>query len=387
MKRKYTLRRFLSGLLMLAMMLSVLAFAGCEKTEVLMSLDGTTIEEDAYKYWLANYKDYYIRSFTEIGDDNESFLKIMDDGRTVGDAIEERVEASVKTMLCTLKLYEKYNLKLSSADKASVKAMIDDNVLYLGGGDRAAFNKLLLDTYGFDIDRLEEILLLEKKVDVTTSYLIEKGGIGYTEAELDQFFMKNYYRLKIVFVNLTAKTKLDENGKPVKDEITGKEEFVALTEEEKAVKIKLSEDLLERAKNKENFDTLVKDYSEFTNKDSYPNGYYVTSLEFDLLAQGGLPTQLLVDSLEAKDGDILTYKDENSGVYIVQKLAPEEKAYASGKADAAQLGQLSVRLLEGKFSDLVDSYWDKIIVDKERFEDVSILAVKRGLQLGKSSGN
>ena len=387
MKKINRVKRLISGLLMLMTLLSACVFAGCEKTEVLMSLDGISIEEDMYKYWLANYKNYYISNFTEIGDDNESFLKKMDDGKTVGEAIEERVEASVKTMLCTLKLYDKYGLKLSATDKASVKSMIEDNVFYLAGGDRAAFNKLLLDTYGFDIDRLEEILLIEKKVDVTTAYLIEKGGIGYSANELDAFYNENYYRLKIVFVNLTAKTKLDENGKPVLDEITGKEESVLLTEEEKATKKALAEQLFERAKNGENFDELVNKYSEFTNKSSYLNGYYVTSLEFDLLAEAGMPTQLLIDSLEAKVGDFLMVTDENSGVYIVQKLAPVADAYKGEKGDATQLGNLSVRLLEQKFSDMVDTYWDKIIVDEERFDAVTILAVKRGLNLGTSSAN
>ena len=267
MKNGKTARSLLSLLLILATLLSALCLVGCEKTKVLMSLDGTTIEEDAYKYWLANYKNYYIKNLTEIGDDNESFLKLTDDGRTVGEVIEEQVETSVKTMLCTLKLFEKHNLKLTSADKAAVKAMIEDNVFYLGGGDRSEFNKLLLDTYGFNIDRLEEILLLEKKVDITTEYLIEKGGIPYTADELDAYYMENYYRLKIVFINLTAKTKVDENGDPVKD-IMGKEETVPLTEEEKKVKKDLADKLFERAKNGENFDTLIKDYSEFTNKDS-----------------------------------------------------------------------------------------------------------------------
>lgn len=387
MNKRISMRRLLAGLLMFAMLLSAGVLAGCEKTEVLMSLDGTTIEEDAYKYWLANYKNYYISNFTEIGDDNESFLKKLEDGTTVGEAIEERVEASVKTMLCTLKLFEKYNLKLSAADKSAVKAMIEDNVFYLSGGDRAAFNTLLLDTYGFDIDRFEEILLLEKKVDVTTEYLIEKGGIGYSAEELDAFYLENYYRLKIVFVNLTAKTKLDENGKPVVDDITGKEESVELTEEEKAAKKELANELLQKAKDGENFDTLVEKYSEFTNKDSYLNGYYVSSLEFDLLAEAGMPTEMLLNSLEAKNGDIFMVTDEEVGIYIVQKLAPIAGAYKGDKGDAAQLGNLSVRMLEGKFSDMIDTYWEKIIVDKERFDAISILAVKRGLNLGSSSAN
>ena len=100
-----------------------------------------------------------------------------------------------------------------------------------------------------------------------------------------------------------------------------------------------------------------------------------------------MPTDMLLESLKAKAGDVMTFKDENVGIYIVQKLDPEKGAYSTGKADAAQLGSLSVRLLEEKFSDMVDAYWDKIIVDKDRFEAISILAVKRGLNLGSSSQN
>ena len=125
----------------------------------------------------------------------------------------------------------------------------------------------------------------------------------------------------------------------------------------------------------------------FTNKDSYLNGYYVSSLEFDLLAEAGMPTEMLLNSLEAKNGDIFMVTDEEVGIYIVQKLAPIAGAYKGDKGDAAQLGNLSVRMLEGKFSDMIDTYWEKIIVDKERFDAISILAVKRGLNLGSSSAN
>ena len=101
-----------------------------------------------------------------------------------------------------------------------------------------------------------------------------------------------------------------------------------------------------------------------------------------------MPSDILLKSMEAKNEDILMYKDEEVGVYIVQKLDPEKSAYMSGKTDAAQLGNLTVRLLESKFSDMVDTYWEKIIVDNDRMDAISILGVKRGLKLGtSSSGN
>ncbi|MBQ4153494.1 MAG: peptidylprolyl isomerase, partial [Oscillospiraceae bacterium] len=275
-------------------------------------------------------------------------------------------------------------LKLSGAESALIDAMIEDNILYLGGSDRSAFNRMLIDTYGFSIDRLRDILVIEQKVDKVTKYLIEGGGIGYGADELERFFMENYYRVKIVFINTTAKIKTDADGN-VQTDVLGKPITEELTEEEKLGKKTVAEDVFAKAQNGADFDKLVADYSEFDNKDSYLNGYYITTYDFSSLLEAGMPKQLLLDSNSAKVGDIMMITDDASGYYIVKKEAPESGAYKSGHKDAAQLGNIVSNLLQTKYDELVDTYWDRIKTNESLLAGISITDIKRGLNIGKIS--
>ena len=262
--------------------------------------------------------------------------------------------------------------------------MIDDNILYLAGGDRSKFNQLLLDTYGFSADRLEEILILEQKVKKVTEYLIDGGALGYTQAELDSFYKENYYRVKIVFINTTAKPKVDSEGN-VETDILGNTISVSMTEEEKAAKISIAEGIFANAQSGADFDALVREHSEFTNKDTYVNGYYVSNYEFASLVEAGMPKQLLLDANSAKVGDVFMIKDAESGCYIVRKEAPIDGAYKGNDADAGQLEGLVSRLLQTKYDAKVDAYWNKIKVNDNLLAGIGILDVKRGLNIGKIS--
>lgn len=385
MINRITLRRALAVLLMLCTVASAcVMFTSCGKKDAVLTLEGKTIEEDVYRYWLSKYKNYYITQISEIGDDDESFNKISDDGVTVGQAIEDETLQYAKAMLCSLVLFDKYKLSLSAVETALVEEMIEDNILYLSGGDRSKFNKLLLDTYGFSIDRLEEILLLEQKVQKVTQYLIEDGAIGYTAEELDSFYKENYYRVKIVFINTVAKPKLDAEGK-VETDLLGNEVTVPMTEEEKNAKVAIAEGILARAKDGADFDKLVKEHSEFTNKDTYVNGYYISNYEFATLIEAGMPKQLLLDANGAKVGDVMMVNDPESGCYIFRKEAPLDGAYQKESADAGQLSGMVERLLQTKYDAMVDTYWDKIKVNEDILGGISILDVKRGLNIGKIS--
>jgi hypothetical protein len=384
MKNKNTLRQLTVFCLVVCMLTSVFAFVGCGKKAAVFTLDGEVVEEDVYKYWLAKYKNYYISQVSEIGDNKESFEKLTENGKTVGEMIEEEAQNYAKAMLCSLKLFEKYDLTLSGAESAMIDAMIEDNILYLGGSDRSAFNRMLIDTYGFSIDRLRDILVIEQKVDKVTKYLIEGGGIGYGADELERFFMDNYYRVKIVFINTTAKIKTDANGN-VQTDVLGKPITEELTEEEKLAKKTLAEDVFAKAQSGSDFDALVADYSEFDNKDSYLNGYYITTYDFNNLLEAGMPKQLLLDSNSAKVGDIMMISEESSGYYIAKKEAPESGAYKSDHKDAAQLGNIVSNLLQTKYDELVDTYWDRIKTNNTLLESISIIDIKRGLNIGKIS--
>ena len=185
-------------------------------------------------------------------------------------------------------------------------------------------------------------------------------------------------------INTITKPKTDANGDTVTD-LLGNTEMVSLTEEEKTAKVQIANELFEKAKNGENFDEMITKYSDFTNKDSYPNGYYVSTLEMEALTQAGMPTQLMLDTYNAEDGTFVLVNDETRGCFIAQKLPCENKAYQSSHKDAMQLANLVNQLLQSKYDKMLDTMWDRIKVNETMLLEISIIDVKRGLNIGKSN--
>ncbi|MBQ8912050.1 MAG: hypothetical protein IJY89_05725, partial [Clostridia bacterium] len=191
-----------------SLLLAVVALLFCapacssEKTKAVMELDGVTIGADVYRYWLSTFKYYFDTQYKDIEDTIECWNKEMEDGTTIGEYVEDYTLQYAKSVLCALKLYKQYDLKLSDSVIETIDGTIADLVKYQYGDSKSAFNNALMSTYGMDMKGLRRAFLMEAKVDAVESYLFSEGGKeAPTAEELDAFYKEHYMRISIIMIN------------------------------------------------------------------------------------------------------------------------------------------------------------------------------------------
>ncbi len=165
----------------------------------------------------------------------------------------------------------------------------------------------------------------------------------YTDEEKREFFKNNYRRAKHILLTTT-------------DAETGDE----LPEEEVAAIKERAEELLQRARNGEDFDALVAEYSEDPGSQSNPDGYVFTDNEMVSEFQDG------VDSINPGE---FTLVKTVYGYHVIQRLSlDEDPEYFEEQYQDAAAGIDSV--MDGKrFEEQVqawaEEYGIEITVNRE----------------------
>lgn len=165
----------------------------------------------------------------------------------------------------------------------------------------------------------------------------------YTEEEKKDFFRNNYRRAKHILLS-------------TKDAQTNAE-----LPEDKQAEIKAqAEELLNRAKSGENFDILVKEYSEDPGSESYPDGYVFTDNEMVEEFQNG------VDSV--KPGEFILVKT-SYGYHVIQRLSLEESAEYFDKEYANVADNLTSVMDSKRFEEQVRKWAEekgiKTVIEQE----------------------
>ncbi len=124
------------------------------------------------------------------------------------------------------------------------------------------------------------------------------GESEYTDEEKQEYFKNHYRRAKHILISTT-------------DMNTG----ASLDDEQKAEATKKAEELLNRAKSGENFDSLISEFSEDPGSATNPDGYVFTDNEMVIEFQDG------VDSI--KPGEF-TLVESDYGYHVIQRLALDE---------------------------------------------------------------
>ncbi|MBP3321602.1 MAG: hypothetical protein J6M12_04545 [Clostridia bacterium] len=349
---------------------------GCssEKTKAVMELDGVTIGADIYRYWLSTFKYYFDTNYEDIEDTVECWNREMDDGLTIGEYVEEYTLQYAKSVLCALKLYKQYKLKLPDSVIDSIGDQLDELIKYQYGDSKSAFNSALMSTYGIDVKGLRRAFIMEAKVDMVESYLYGTGGKeAPTDSERDAFFKANYIRVNVIMINTSYELVLNDEGMPIYDE--NKQPIIKeYNEQEIAEKKAKADEAQKKAENGEDFSALVKEYTEL-NIDDRPNGFYICNKDYEDLVMSGYDSKSLSAVLDLKEGGVYRHEDEES-VVIVKRLALLEKAYSS-KDDKDQFDTLDTHLITEKYNTLLSSMWDDIEID-EYVYTLKTVNVKKG---------
>lgn len=323
------------------------------KYDAVMEYNGIKLTEEFYYYWLATYKRNILASYDDAEDTDEFWQSEYDEGITVEEYFTDVLNKRIMNFLIAQDLYKKNTLKLPSKNKNEIKKDIDEKIDFYGG--RSELNKAL-SSLKLNIDALEQVYLWEAKHDYVYDYLFGEGGpLEITDSELISFYEENYYHIKYA-VFYTTDIKKDEDGNYVYDE-NGELITTELSPEEMAKKLAKIAEFEEKMNSGKDFDTLIKDYSEF-NTEKYPNGFFMSVNELDVWG-----IEIFNAVKEAKEGDICKV-EEDEAIFFVKKLPLTDFASLSD-TDLSQMTDIAVLATSKSYNDFYSELREDVKIHKD----------------------
>ena len=184
------------------------------------------------------------------------------------------------------------DITLTDDEAKQVKSTISNFKAQQGG--KKAGDKLL-KKYGVDDDIMETII----SASTYSQKIMDQLDVAEpTDDEVKQYFVDNYLRAKHILIS-------------TKDMTTGAD----LDEDKLAEAEKKANEILERAKNGEDFDALIKEYNEDPGMESNQDGYFFTD--------GEMVSEFEDATKSIEPGEITMCKSDY-GYHIIKRLPIDE---------------------------------------------------------------
>lgn len=332
------------------------------------------VSQAMYEYWLAYYKtrfyvimqDYGI--ITEENYTEDFWAETIEGGETYGGRVFSHVDSLINEMLVSAALYDEYGL-----DKdAQMKKTLDDTVASFvdndisAAGSRAELNKQL-GQIGLNVTELKKIYEYEAKSLIMDEYLFgEDGKFPVTDKEREEYYQKNYHRIKYVLLDPYKKQLKDVYGYPVMDTSTGYYKTVELTEEEQAEVRKLAASIKDQAAAGADFDALVAEYNQDKGMATYTDGFFFTQ-------DDAYDADFLTDAVNLKVGGVAL--SESSYGLIILKKYPLEAGMWKTEINAAFFSELDDKIIGEKREKKYGEYYGDIKLDAEFREKIDLAAL------------
>lgn len=286
------MKRILSLLLAFAIMLSL---ASCSQEvfkeklggihtpsgdlypEDFLTFDGQSISFSEFRYFYLNYRDMYLAENKDhfLSEENEKALK-------------EEVLQCLLDQWAVRFLAKENHVKLTLKEKKQVKEEVQNTVASYENEE--AFEKELATSYAsrsYYQSMLEYSSLYFKLFDKLYG---EDGKEAFSDEEFYEYFEANYLAVQQIFIPFEEGEKKDSCEKTLAH----------------------ADSVYQKAKNGENFWSLVETYGKDENMLSYPDGYYFT--------EGQAEDILYKASKELEIGGISKPVVSSSGVYIIRRM-------------------------------------------------------------------
>ena len=281
---------------------------GVAPDAIVASVDGNGASADLIAYWTGynvSYLDSYMQYYTGAAFDWDY---TFEDGTRITDYVKSNVLASVKQNLVLENLAEEYGAALTDEQKAAIEASDQTYIDQYGSEEafEAELNKLGMrrETY----DRVSTSNYLYQ--NLYQLYNTEGSKLYASDEELALYAAEKNY--------ITA----DHILLTTKDTATGE----ALSDEEKAEKKALAEELAEKLKNYTGddlasyFAQLADEYSEDPGRETYPTGYTFTT--------GAMVPEFEAAAYALAEGAVSEIVESSFGYHILLRL-PLDKAAAA----------------------------------------------------------
>lgn len=349
------MKRFtrLAALILCVVIMLCAVSCGKDKSAVVMSLDGTEITENVYKYWVCSYKATFLSTFSDMKDTDEFWDSILYDDVTAEKYLSDLVKEYVKNGLITSYLFDKEGLKLTSEDRETAENIVADLCDYTGGG-KNAFNAILAE-YGVNYDMLVNIYLDEYKSTYLYNYVFENGILAIDDEAKQEYLESNYSRVRHIYINNvydSEKSYYDDDGNFVMEPLDAETQKIQ-DDKISAVKKAIAEG--------QDFDTIYEQYSE---EKEYKNGYYLC------VETQGLPEELITNAMSTGVDEVKEF-DSDYGYHAIKGMEMDKGAW-SDEANEDFFDGFTDNVYGDVFVKYLETYYDKITVDEEAIGKISL---------------
>ncbi|MBQ3869308.1 MAG: peptidylprolyl isomerase [Clostridia bacterium] len=341
-------------------------FCGCAVRSVVYASYGNngeySISEDMYRYWLAYYKTRFYVIMQDYGIIKESayteeFWDMeIEPGQTYGDRVFSHVDSLINEMLVCASLYDEYGLGKDPDTKKTldntVQSFVDNDVK--AAGSRSELNKQL-GAVGLNVRELKKIYEYEAKSLIIEDYLYgENGKEPVTDSEREEYYQKNYNRVKYVLLDPYKKLVKDVYGYPVMDTSTGYYKTEELTGEEQAEVRRLAESIRSNAASGADFEALMAEYNQDKSMSGYEDGFFFTK-------DDAYDEAFLSDALSLAVGGV-TLSESSYGLLIIKKY-PLEPGMWKNEINAAFFSELDAEITSEKKEKKYGEYYGSVKTD------------------------
>ncbi len=292
--------------------------------EPALSYHGITLDKEMYAFWFSVLKsDFMIRyGLSSRQDTPEHWARVCPlegaDGRTWGEILNAEIAEGVKRKLVAAVLYDELGLTMTEGQRRRVNEYYSDMLEYVADGDKGELRELL-STYKTSIGAMKRCAVLDLKAELLYHHLALSGasGMGTTEserylttAELNSYYLDNYARVKIVYINN------DETG------ISG----VGARNDADKAELDSYCDANGRDLTEALFDEYVARSDEALHgEEAYPNGVYATINSE--LEEGGFLEDAVAEAVRGATPGHLQRVETEAGVRYVYGYALDSGAY------------------------------------------------------------
>lgn len=244
--------------------------------KTVMTIGGKDISASLYRYYLLNLRSQYDGGNSAMWDNNE-----------MSDYVEQQVVSYLKEYAAAEVMADNLSITVSDDDKKALDNYIAQVIAKIDKEENTSYAAELESANMTDamFRALQDNSLIQSQI-----YVSKYQGTATDEQILD-YVHENYVRVKHILIKT-----------------------VDLDDEQKAEARSRADNVLERAKNGENFEDLVKEYSE--DGMDPDTGYYFTT--------GQMVQEFEDKSFDLAEGEISDIVESKYGYHIIKKYAMDD---------------------------------------------------------------
>ncbi len=334
---------------------------------VVCTVDGIDVDFDTFRY-------YYYYTVNQITQNYGATLDTIKDTEGGFDALLENTITNIKQEFVVYHICEENGVKLSDEEIKANEDTYNNSIQQAGSEEE--FDKTLKNAY-LTRDVYKKMLEMAALYSKCEDELFTNEGVYATSKEEFRKIVKDpkeYACVRSILIPYSCKTDLpdsaadDYDAKSLSEKYSAKQMAYAGLDDDaketaKAAAKELADACLEKAKNGDDFEKLIKEYNWDPGQESMPDGYYLTP-------NSSYVKEYLDAAFELEEGQVSTELVENDSYgWFILKRMPIDMDYVEENIDT-MIQDYDLPARQKLYTDIMDAmvvtyadFYDKLSIE------------------------